>query len=277
MALYFIGDLQSCCTPFESLLRKIDFSPSRDELVLLGDMINRGPQTLETLDTIMQYDGAIRCLLGNHDLHFLSVAYGLRKELPQDTLTPLLNSPKKEHYINWIRHQPMALYIQDWLLVHAGVLPQWTLANTLAHAKEVETILRSANAKEFVREVFGNQPDYWDNALTGIDRLRVIVNALTRIRFCYADGRLDMGYKKGMINAPEHLIPWFNMPNRQTQDTKIAFGHWSTLENIFPAPNVMALDTGCLWGGKLTAAKIQENQPVDIIQVSCGNVGISPL
>lgn len=277
MALYFIGDLHSCCTPFKALLKKIDFSPSRDEAILLGDMINRGPQTLETLDTIMQYGGAMRCLLGNHEFHLLAVAYGVRQERPHDTIAPVLNSPEKERYIDWIRQQHMALYTHDWLAVHAGVAPQWTLEDTLAHAQEVEAVLRSADIEDFLCDVFGNQPDLWDDGLTGINRMRVIVNALTRIRFCHADGRLDMSYNKGMVGAPEYLTPWFDMPNRQTQNTNVVFGHWTLLEEIFPAPHVMALDTGCFWKGTLSAARVRKNQPPEIIQVFSKGVDIPSL
>ena len=276
MALYFIGDLHSCCTPFKSLLEKIDFSPSKDEIILLGDIINRGHETLETFETILQYDGAIRSLLGNHETHFLAVAYGLRQERPLDTIAPLLTSAKKEHFVDWLRHQYMAIYTHDWLAVHAGVLPEWTLQDTLAYAQEVETVLRSNDIKDFLRDIFGDQPDHWDPQLTGIKRLRVIVNALTRIRFCYADGRLNMTYKKGIANAPKNLIPWFDMPDRKTKDTQIVFGHWTLLNDIHPASNVMALDTSCFWGGKLTAARIQKTQPVKIIQVQCESIDITP-
>ena len=267
MALYFIGDLHSCCTSFKALLERVDFSPSRDEAVLLGDMINRGPQTLETLETIMQYDGAIHGLLGNHEIHFLAVACNLRKERLHDTIAPILNSSKRAFYVDWIRQQHMALYQDNWLAVHAGVAPQWTLQETLAYAQEVETILRSADIGAFLQEIFGNQPDRWDEQLTGIDRLRVIVNALTRIRFCTADGRMDMSYNKGVTRAPEHLTPWFNMPERKAENTNIVFGHWAMLEDIFPAPQLMALDTGCFWKGVLTAARVQDSQPPEIIQV----------
>lgn len=276
MALYFIGDLQSCCAPFKSLLRKIDFNPSSDELILLGDMINRGPQTLETLDTIIQYDGAIQCLLGNHDIHFLGVAYNLRRELRLDTLSPILSSPKRQSYVDWMRQQRMAIHTNDWLAVHAGVAPEWTLEETLSYAHEVEEILRSSQVKDFLQNLFSDTPDTWSHTLTGTDRLRFIVNALTRIRFCHMDGKLDMACKKGMSFAPSHLTPWFNMPSRKTKNTPIAFGHWSTLESVFPAKNVMALDTGCLWGEKLTAAKIENRQPPTIIQVSCKGLGIEP-
>lgn len=276
MALYLIGDIQSCYTPFKQLLQKIDFSPSRDELILLGDMINRGTQTLETVEAILQLDDAVKCLLGNHDIHFLSVAYGLRSPRPHDTLNPLLQSAKKDFYINWFRQQHLALDIQGWLMVHAGVLPQWSKENTLAYAKEIEEIIRGPDVKAFLQDIFGDQPDHWTDDLQGMDRLRIIVNTLTRIRFCYADSRLDMNYKRGLLEAPKELIPWFKLPHRLTANIPIAFGHWSTLEEIQPSPNLLALDTGCLWGGKLSAAQIDNGKIVQIIQVACEK-GISPI
>lgn len=276
MALYLIGDIQSCYTPFKQLLQKIDFSPSRDELILLGDMINRGTETLETVEAILQLDGAVKCLLGNHDIHFLSVAYGLRAPRPHDTLNPLLQSAKKDFYVSWFRQQHLALDMQGWLMVHAGVLPQWSKENTLAYAKEIEDIIRSPDIKAFLQDIFGDQPNHWTDDLQGMDRLRIIVNTLTRIRFCYADGRLDMNYKKGLLGAPKELVPWFKLPHRLTANIPIAFGHWSMLEEIQPAPNLLALDTGCLWGGKLSAAQIHNGKVVQITQVACEK-GISPI
>lgn len=276
MALYLIGDIHSCCTPFKQLLQKIDFSPSRDELILLGDTINRGKETLETVEAILQLGGAVKCILGNHEIHFLSVAYGLRRLHPHDTLLPLLQSAKKDLYVNWLRQQHLALDIEGWLAVHAGVLPQWSKENTLVYAKEIEDIIRGPDIKGFLQEIFGDQPDLWRDDLKGIDRLRIIMNTLARIRFCYVNSRLDLNYKKGISGAPKGLVPWFQLPNRQTENIPIAFGHWSMLDELYPAPNLLALDTGCLWGGKLSAAQICNGQVVEIVQVDCKK-GIAPI
>lgn len=275
MASYLIGDLQGCYCSFVNLLELIDFSPSRDHLVLLGDLVNRGPQSLETLDAIVNMQGAVTCLIGNHDSHFLGVAYGLRKQRPMDTLTPLLQSPRLWQYIEFIRHQHMALYRDGWLMVHAGVVPQWTLEQTLCCAREVEAVLQSPDIKDFLMELFGNTPDIWSETLAGIDRLRFATNVFTRTRFCYADGRLDFKCKEGIASAPPELMPWFRVPGRLTENVPIAFGHWSTLGFTNELPNLLALDTGCLWGGKLTAAQIDTTKPpsqqgaIKLKQVQC--------
>ncbi|CAK7057654.1 symmetrical bis(5'-nucleosyl)-tetraphosphatase [Saezia sanguinis] len=280
MALYLIGDLQGCYQPFQQLLKLIDFSPSRDHLILLGDIVNRGPQSLETLEAVVQLGNAVTSLIGNHDTHLMGVAYGVRKVRRHDTLTPLLKSPYLWYYIDWLRHQHMALYQHGWLMVHAGVVPQWDLPQTLAYAHEVEAVLRSSDIKAFMQELFGNEPDRWSDTLTGIDRLRFIVNALTRIRFCKADGTLNFTIKGQATSPVPDLMPWFEVPGRKTENTPIAFGHWSVL-GLINRPNLLALDTGCLWGGQLSAARIDTAgtapavtdtdtcAPVTISQVMC--------
>jgi len=264
---YLIGDLQGCCDAFERLLARLDFSPSRDRLWLLGDLVNRGPQSLPTLHRLRALDGAATCLLGNHDLHLLAVAHGVRPQSRHDTLTPILQADDRDALLDWLRHQRLAVFEAGWLMVHAGVVPQWSRADTLALACEVETVLRGPALPDFLHAMYGNEPTRWDASLTGNDRLRFTVNALTRLRFCTADGELDFKTKDGAGAAPAGHLPWFDVPGRRTADTPMAFGHWSTL-GLLDRPNLLGLDTGCIWGGKLTAARI-DGTAREIIQVDC--------
>ena len=260
MPLYLIGDIQGCDDALQRLLDAISFSPSRDTLLVLGDLVNRGPDSLAVLRRLMGYGSSARCLLGNHDLHLLSVAYGLRKPSRGDTLDAILSAPDKPGLIDWLRHRPLALLEslgnQSLLMVHAGVLPCWTAQQTMALAHEVETALQSAEVKHFLKHMYGNQPARWSPALTGHDRLRVIVNALTRLRFCNLQGDMEFSTKEGAAAAPSGYMPWFEVPGRQTADVTVAFGHWSTLGNLARL-DVLALDTGCVWGGCLTALRLE--------------------
>lgn len=275
MALYLIGDLQGCSCAFKHLLQKIDFSPSRDHLILLGDLVNRGPDSKGTLDTIIALDGAVTCVLGNHDIHLLGTAYGIRKVKRFDTISDIVDSPKKQFYIDWLRQQHMALYQYGWLMVHAGVAPQWSLEQTLVCAHEMENVLRAPDLGRFIHELFGNTPNCWSTKLKGFERIRFTCNTLTRARFCYKDGTLNFSEKSAPSQAPAGLTPWFDMPQRQTASTPIAFGHWSTLGFTDERPNLLALDTGCLWGGQLTAAEISAapemsgHPPTRLIQIQC--------
>lgn len=260
MALYLIGDIQGCNAAFQALLRKIDFSPSRDTLYVLGDMVNRGEDSLGVLQTLMSFGNSAKCVLGNHDLHLLAVASGMRPAHKSDTLQGILNAPSRPALLDWLRHQQLAIRIQhaskDWLLVHAGVLPQWSIAQTLALAGEVEAALQSKDYALLLRGMYGNTPAQWQDDWQGESRLRVIVNALTRLRFCDAQGVMEFATKEGA--APQGFMPWFDVPNRVTasEHISIAFGHWSTLglfaRPSLQAPSVLGLDTGCVWGGELT-------------------------
>lgn len=264
---YLIGDLQGCCDAFERLLQRLDFSASRDRLWLLGDLVNRGPQSLATLRKLIALDGAATCLLGNHDLHLLAAAHGVRHTHRGDTLDDILGAPDREALLDWLRHQRMATFETGWLMVHAGVAPAWTQADTLALAAEVEAVLRGPDLPGFLHEMYGNEPARWSDALTGTDRLRFTVNALTRLRFCSADGTMDFKTKDGAGAAPAGFMPWFDVPGRQTAGTPIAFGHWSTL-GLLDRPGLLGLDTGCVWGGQLTAARILGSSH-EIIQIAC--------
>jgi bis(5'-nucleosyl)-tetraphosphatase (symmetrical) len=281
MALYLIGDIQGCNAAFQQLLRKIHFSPSTDTLYVLGDMVNRGEDSLGVLQTLMSFGSSAQCVLGNHDLHLLAVAHGIRPAHASDTLQSILDAPAKPAILDWLRHQQLAIQLkhhsQTWLLVHAGVLPQWSMAQTLSVAGEVEAALQSKDYVAFLRGMYGNQPRQWQDDLQGADRLRVIVNALTRLRFCDADGVMEFDTKEGAAKsneaspAPFGFMPWFDVPNRKTAtDTvSIAFGHWSTLglfaKPSLQAPSVLGLDTGCVWGGELTAYEIGSTQANAVI------------
>ena len=263
---YLIGDLQGCCDPLEHLLTTIDFSPSRDRIHVLGDLVNRGPQSLPVLQRLVALGDAAQCLLGNHDLHLLAVAHGVRKPGKGDTLDPILAHEDRDALLDWLRHRHMAAQACGWLLVHAGVIPQWSADDTLAHAREIETLLRSDDIVEFLPTMYGNEPRRWDPALQGPDRWRFIVNVLTRMRLCSADGELDLK-KDTPGEADPALQRWFAHPNRLTRDVPIAFGHWSQL-GLVDTPTLLCIDTGCIWGGQLTAVRVDGGRR-EVIQVPC--------
>ena len=263
---YLIGDLQGCCDPLEQLLATIDFSPSRDRIHLLGDLVNRGPQSLPVLKRLAALGDAARCLLGNHDLHLLAVAHGVRKESKGDTVADILADPRRDELLDWLRHRDMAAQACGWLLVHAGVVPQWSADDTLAHAREIEALLRSDRIAEFLPTMYGNEPRRWSPELEGHDRWRVIVNVLTRMRLCSSDGELELK-KDSPGEAPPGMLRWFDPPDRLTRDTPIAFGHWSQL-GLVDTPTLLCIDTGCIWGGQLTAVRVDGGRR-EIVQVQC--------
>lgn len=265
--IYLVGDLQGCCKPLERLLQTIDFSPSRDQLYVLGDLVNRGPDSLGVLQRLRSLEGAATCLLGNHDLHLLAVAHGVRKPHRSDTLDPILNAADREDWLNWLRQQNLAVHAHGWLMVHAGVVPQWDAAQTVALAGEVEAMLRSPDVGAFLTTMYGNEPARWDERLQGVDRWRCVVNSLTRLRFCAADGTMEFATKEGAGGAPEGYLPWFEVPGRRTQGTPVAFGHWSTL-GLINRDDLLALDTGCIWGGHLTAVRV-DGATREVIQIPC--------
>jgi bis(5'-nucleosyl)-tetraphosphatase (symmetrical) len=275
MSLYLIGDLQGCDAALQRLLEKIAFSPSRDTLYLLGDLVNRGPASDVVLRRLMGYGAAARCLLGNHDLHLLATAAGARKPGRKDTLRCVLDAPDRHAMLEWLRHQNMAL-LERWggkklLMVHAGVLPSWNAEKTMQLAGEVEDALRSDGVADFFTTMYGNAPDAWDDALQGPERLRVIVNALTRMRLCTPEGRMEFAFSGKAEAAPKGYLPWFQVPGRQTADISVAFGHWSTL-GWLGRSDVLAMDTGCVWGGCLSALQITpavSGWQSELIQVQC--------
>jgi len=273
MALYLIGDLQGCDKALRRLLREIDFSASRDTLYLLGDLVNRGPDSLAVLRRLLGYGASAQCLLGNHDLHLLAVAEGVRRAHRSDTLDAILAAPDRAELLHWVRARPLALQAHGWLMVHAGVLPQWSAAETLALAGEFSAMLASSEGTDWLRNMYGNQPDRWHAELKGDERWRLVVNALTRLRFCSAQGQMEFGAKDGAGAAPVGYMPWFEVPGRRSADTPIAFGHWSTL-GLLQRPGLLALDTGCVWGGCLSAARLEPAASgpariAEIVQVDC--------
>jgi len=261
MATYIIGDLQGCFDPLLKLLEKIDYQPAQDQLWFAGDIINRGPQSLECIRFVKQTIEAGRgqMVLGNHDFHLLATYAGFtRFHSKSDTLLQVLEAPDCDELVNWLRHQPL-LVSHDLLhlvMIHAGIPPQWSIKAAQSHAKEVEAELRNENWQHFVKnELWGSEPRQWSEQLTGYDRLRYIVNAFVRMRYCDAKGTLDFELKSSPDNEAAQnspYRPWFVFPNRKNRDYEIFFGHWSTLGAI-DAYHIHATDTGCLWGGKLTA------------------------
>ena len=241
-------------------------------MIFLGDLVNRGPDSLSSLRKLksLQEAGRAECILGNHDLHLLAIDAGLRKPKGLDTIEPILKAPDRKELIQWVRNRPLALSNGNILAIHAGVLPQWDLEQTIECAQEVEKVLRGKSYKEFLANMYGNTPNQWKNSLKGYERLRVITNALTRMRFCTPSGHMEFESKEGLQQGPKGYLPWFKVPNRKTQDTLTYFGHWSTL-GLLRQYNVVGLDTGCVWGGKLSALEIsntnKDSKRLDLIQV----------
>jgi bis(5'-nucleosyl)-tetraphosphatase (symmetrical) len=271
--MYLIGDLQGCDDPLARLLDRIDFSPSRDTLFVLGDLVNRGPASEAVLRRLMGYGHAARCLLGNHDLHLLAAAHGVRPAHRKDTLHHVIDAPDGPALLEWLRHQRMAMLEtvagETLLMVHAGVLPSWTATQTLVLAAEVEAALRGPGLSDFLHHMYGNEPAAWADALTGAPRLRVIVNALTRLRFCTAAGQMEFDAKEGLDAAPPGYMPWYAVPGRKTAGVQVAFGHWSTL-GFMDQNGLWSLDTGCVWGGQLSALRVGATlADRELIQVPC--------
>ena len=267
MAMYLIGDVQGCDQALQQLLDKIQFSPSKDTLYFLGDLVNRGPDNVAVLRRLQALGESAKCLLGNHDLHLLSMHLGFSRPKPGDTVTDVLQAPDRTSLIEWLRHQPLAMYESEILMVHAGVLPQWTLEQTLSLAAEVQAVLQGDSWATFIQQMYGNQPNHWRDNLAGEDRLRVIVNGLTRLRFCSPQGEMEFAHHGDAHQAPVGYVPWFDVPHRRTAQVSVAFGHWSSLSAL-QREDVIELDTGCVWGRCLSALKIEQGQR-QRIQVNC--------
>ena len=265
MSIYAIGDIQGCAERLDALLALIHAASPDAQLIFLGDLVNRGPDSLATLRKIRGLGTRARVVLGNHDLHLLAVSLGIRKPHPADTVMEILEAHDRDELLTWLRHQSLALYEQGHLLVHAGVLPQWSTTQALALAQEVEIRLRSENWGDFLREMYGNEPTSWNDNLEGAARMRCIVNGLTRLRYCTAVGEMEFITKESPGNPMPGYMPWFRVPNRQTADTTVIFGHWSTL-GLSLQDNIIGLDTGCVWGGKLTALRLSDR---GLLQVAC--------
>lgn len=267
MATYAIGDIQGCFTSFTHLLEQIGFNSARDRLWLVGDLINRGPDSIAVLRWAQQHDAALHVVLGNHDLHVLAVAEGFIDAHHSDTLQALLAVPDRDELLTWLRGRSMAHAEDDFLMVHAGVLPQWDRQQTLELAQEVEEALRGSGYRDFLAHMYGNHPNHWQDNLHGMSRLRVITNALTRLRVCTASGEMDFRFKGELEKLPAGLMPWFEVPGRKSADSTLIFGHWSAL-GLMLRDNLVALDTGCLWGGQLSALRLEDRR---LFQVPCAD------
>lgn len=258
MPTYIIGDLQGCFEPLERLLELITFEPKKDKLWFTGDIVNRGPKSLECLRFVKNLGDRQHIVLGNHDLHLLAVAHKAHAGWKEDTFHEILNASDKHDLLDWLIHQPLLHDDLGYTMVHAGLAANWSLDKAKKLAQEVEIILQSDKAYNFFKHMYGNQPNAWSDDLEGFDRLRCITNYFTRARFCYPDGSLELENKGKINSAKDTLIPWFKVPNRQNADINILFGHWAALGGITDTPHTYALDTGCIWGYALTAMRLPD-------------------
>jgi bis(5'-nucleosyl)-tetraphosphatase (symmetrical) len=265
MSVYAVGDIQGCFAALRSLLHKIAFDPMRDRLWFVGDLVNRGPQSLATLRYVKSLGDAAVAVLGNHDLHLLCVAEGGTTARAGDTLDEVLQAPDRSELLEWLRSRPMMHAQNGYAIVHAGLLPQWSVAQALELAGQVETALRAPGYRRFLSAMYGNFPDRWRDDLAGLDRLRVITNAMTRLRVCTPDGVMDLSAKGPAESAPPGFLPWYAVPGRKSKDATLICGHWAAL-GLRIEDNLLALDTGCVWGGSLTAIRLGDRA---LTQVSC--------
>lgn len=266
MPTYAVGDIQGCIEPLKCLLEKVKFDPSKDTLWSVGDVVNRGTHCLETLNFLYSLRESLVMVLGNHDLHLLAIAAGVRKPHRSDTLDEILASPERETLLNWLRHQPLVHREQGYALVHAGIPPQWSITDAVNYSNEVATVLRSDNSTAFFAKMYGNEPANWSDELSGMERLRVITNYLTRMRFCTKAGELDL-QSKGTDPETEalkvhgsDLAPWFEHRNRTDDNEIILFGHWASLQGKTHFKHAIGLDTGCVWGGTLSLFSLETEE-----------------
>jgi bis(5'-nucleosyl)-tetraphosphatase (symmetrical) len=265
LATYAIGDIQGCFASLSRLLEHCAFDPAQDKLWLVGDLVNRGPRSLETLRFVRNLGSAAITVLGNHDLTLLMAAEGFGKRGKGDTFDELLAAPDRDELLHWLRHQPLCHVEGGYCLVHAGLLPQWTVSRARELAAEVESALAGPDWREFMANMWGSEPASWQDELEAWPRLRVIVNAMTRMRFCSPEGVMDFRIKGEVAKAPEGFLPWFEVPWRRSAESVLITGHWSAL-GLKIMPNLLAIDSGCLWGGALTAIRLEDRA---IFQVDC--------
>jgi bis(5'-nucleosyl)-tetraphosphatase (symmetrical) len=273
MAIYAIGDLQGCGDEFEALLSKLQFDPTNDVLWLVGDLVNRGPRSLDCLRMVRDLGAAAITVLGNHDLHLLALAFSPGEQRKsKDTLDEILTAPDRDELLDWLVHRPLLHYdaALDTILVHAGLAPEWDLATAAACARELEETLRDEHARrELFAHMYGDRPARWSHELTGFDRLRFITNCFSRLRYVTASGEIELE-QKGPLSAAGDLIPWFRVPARRSQSHRIVFGHWSAL-GLYIGDNVVCIDSGCVWGQALTAVRL--DRPAPAVQVPCSGSG----
>ncbi|MEF8730790.1 MAG: symmetrical bis(5'-nucleosyl)-tetraphosphatase [Candidatus Accumulibacter meliphilus] len=265
MATYAIGDIQGCFDSLQQLLEKCRFNPARDRVWFVGDLVNRGPRSLETLRFVRDLGAAATTVLGNHDLYLLMAAAGFDRRNKGDTLDDILDAPDCEELMGWLRHRPLCHREGPFCLVHAGLLPQWTTDRARELAAEVEAVLGGPTYLDFMANMWGSEPAAWSDDLEGWPRLRVIVNAMTRMRFCTSEGVMDFKTKGELSSAPPELMPWFELPSQRSADDVLVTGHWSALGLKIEA-NLLALDSGCLWGRHLTAIRLEDRE---LFQVDC--------
>ena len=266
MATYAIGDVQGCFAELRALLDLVAFDPSRDRLWLVGDLVNRGPASLEVLRFARGLGESALAVLGNHDFHLLNVAAGNVHPHRHDTLQAVLEAPDRDELLDWLARRPLVVREGDWLMVHAGLLPTWTAQRAVELSAEVEASLSGASRRDFLRHLYGNEPARWSESLQGWDRLRVIVNACTRLRFIAADGRMEFREKRGPEHTPPGFLPWFEVPGRAWPGVSVVCGHWSTLD-LYATEEVVMLDTGCVWGRSLSAMRLEDRR---LFQVKSG-------
>ncbi len=268
MPTYAIGDVQGCYDQLQRLLDTLAFDPARDRLWFVGDLVNRGPQSLGILRFVKSLGDCAVTVLGNHDLHLLVVAAGVRKPHRGDTLDEILAAPDRDELLAWLRHRKMMHVESGYAMVHAGLLPQWTITQAQALGQEVETALRGDDYPGFLQNMYGNAPASWHDELSGYDRLRVITNAMTRLRLCAPDGTMEFSHKTGLQDLPPGFMPWYETPGRASCDTPLITGHWAAL-GLIEGPDLFALDTGCVWGRQLSALRLEDRQ---IFQCDCGEL-----
>jgi bis(5'-nucleosyl)-tetraphosphatase (symmetrical) len=276
MALYAIGDVQGCDAELGQLLDALRFSADKDRLWFVGDLVNRGPASLDVLRRVRSLGDCVSATLGNHDLHLLAVAHGFGKQKRGDTLSAVLDAPDRDRLLEWLAHLPLCVEDsgRNLCLLHAGLSPQWDMPTARRCAREFEQALRREPARLF-GQMYGDQPDRWDESLRGADRLRYIVNCFTRLRYVDAEGRLELRAKGSPRKMQrEALIPWYQAPAARWRGTRLIFGHWSTL-GFFRNADVIGLDTGCVWGGSLTALRLDVPDAAPV-QVACSSSGLSP-
>ena len=266
MSTYVVGDIQGCLKPLKCLLKEVDFNPKKDVLWSVGDVVNRGPRCLKTLRFLYKMRKSLVMVLGNHDLHLLAVAAGVRSPSRSDTLDKILKAPDRDKLLKWLIKRPLIHQEHGYTMVHAGIPPQWSAKQAMAYGKEVQRVLKSPDCVVFFKHMYGNEPAVWSAGLRGMERLRVITNYLTRMRFCDENGVLDLESKGPEPNpgppvqGSKEVAPWFSHPGRKTASERILFGHWASIAGHTNSLNAIGLDTGCVWGGSMSLFELETGQ-----------------